>query len=167
MKGFGGFGNSPVKQDIFSTKKHKQALKEYKSQQKDFLSSKDLTANQDTVRQSNIDYFKKYSFGPGGSISKGVISDTKKKQVNKNIDLSSKPGAGSRASERIQKHRSVASEHGTLKNLKTKTNKLSQRIKAKDLLKSHFSKNPIPKPTKPGKIKQGYAPISFPLGRKI
>ena len=166
MKGFGGFGNSPIK-DVFDTKKLKELKEEYKSGQKDFLSKKDLTANQDTVRQSNINYFKNYSFGPGGSISKGMISDAKKKQVNKNIDLSSKPGAGSRASERIQKHRSVASEHGTLKNLQTKTNKLSQRIKAKDSMKSYFDKNPIPKPTKPGKIKQGYAPISFPLGRKI
>ena len=168
MKGFGGFGNSPVK-DVFDTKKLKKLKKEYKSQQKDFLSSKDLTANRDTVRQSNINYFKKYSFGPGGSISKGVISDAKKKQVNKNIDLSSKPGAGSRASERIQKHRSVASEHGTLKNLKTKTNKLSRRIKAKDSLKKFLSKNPPPQTnqTNKGKIKQGYAPISFPLGRKI
>ena len=169
-------GISPVKNNgdkgVFDTKNQKQTLKEYKSQQKDFLSSKDLTANQDTVRQSNIDYFKKYQFGPKandgtGNVSTHYINKIKKSQVNKNIDLSSTPGAGSRSSERIQKHRSVASEHGTLKNLKTKTNKLSQRIKAKDLLESHLSKNPIPKPTEPGKIKQGYAPISFPLGRKI
>ena len=161
-------GVSPIHNEgPFGTSRKKEVLSEWKSQQKDFLSSKDLTANQDTVRQSNIDYFKKYSFGPGGSISKGMISDAKKKQVNKNIDLSSTPGAGSRSSERIQKNRYATSEHGSKKNLNKKIKNLSSDIKAKDLLESHLSKNPIPNPTEPGKIKQGYAPISFPLGRKI
>ena len=47
MKGFSGFKDeSPVK-NVFDTKKQKQTLKEYKSQQKDFLSNKDITANQE------------------------------------------------------------------------------------------------------------------------
>ena len=91
MKGFSGFKDeSPVK-NVFDTKKQKQTLKEYKSQQKDFLSNKDITANQDTVRQSGVDYFKKYQFGPKasdgtGNVSTHYIKEYRKGQVNKNID---------------------------------------------------------------------------------
>jgi len=176
MKGFGGFGNSPVKNNenkgVFDTKKQKQTLKEYKSQKKDFLSSKDLTANQDTVRQSNIDYFKKYQFGPKasdgtGNVSTHYVNKIKKSQVNKNIDLSSTTGAGDRSSERIQKNRYATSEHGSKKNLQKKTKRLSGLIKSKDSFTSFSSTTPKTKTTNKGKIKQGYAPISFPLGRKI
>jgi len=170
------FGISPVKNNgnkgVFDTKNQKQTLKEYKSQQKDFLSSKDLTANQDTVRQSNVDYFTKHQFGPGsstgaGNISTHYINKIKKSQVNKNIDLSSTPGAGSRSSERIQKNRYATSEHNSKKNLNKKIKNLSSDIKAKDSFTSYSSTTPKPKTTKKGEVKQGYKPISFPLGRKI
>jgi len=168
-------GVSPIHNEgPFGTSRKKEVLSEWKSQQKDFLSSKDLTANQDTVRQSNIDYFKKYQFGPKandgtGNVSTHYINKIKKSQVNKNIDLSSTPGAGSRSSERIQKNRYATSEHGSKKNLNKKIKNLSSDIKAKDSLKKFLSKNPPPQTnqTNKGKIKQGYAPISFPLGRKI
>ena len=176
MKGFGGFGNSPVKNNenkgVFDTKKQKQTLKEYKSQQKDFLSNKDITANQDTVRQSGVDYFKKYQFGPKasdgtGNVSTHYIKEYRKGQVNKNIDLSSKPGAGSRSSERLRKDDYAKYDHGSKKNLQKKTKRLSGLIKSKDSFSSFSSTTPKPKTTNKGKIKQGYAPISFPLGRKI
>jgi hypothetical protein len=165
------FGISPVKDNgnkgVFDTKNQKQTLKEYKSQQNDFLNKADLTANQDTVSQSNINYFKKTPFGPNGNVSKMVVRDAKNKQVNKNIDLSKKPNAGSRSSERIQKNRYATSEHGSKKNLNKKIKNLSSDITSKDSFTSFSSTTPKTKTTNKGKIKQGYAPISFPLGRKI
>ena len=116
MKGFSGFGNSPLKQkpDITDATLNKKVIARAKEAKSDLLTPEDRQAAQDTIRQSNIEYFTEYQYGPRGNISKHYIDKLKEGQVNKNIKTSGEDlnAAANRSSTRISKHETAVSQWG-------------------------------------------------------
>ena len=142
---------SPAKRDVTATKELKKMNKEDKQMKKDMLNSSQLQANKDTVAQSNINYFKKTPFGPSGNVSKMVVKDAKNKQVNKNIDLSKKPNAGSRSSKAIQNDRIARRELKDKKGADKQITKTTAKIKQRENLKKGLDKFRPPTPSSKSK----------------
>ena len=158
MKGFSGFGNSPLEQDITDTKVNKKVIAETKEAESKLLTPDDLQASKDTIGQANIEFLNREGgYGHDGNISKHYTKRIKKQQTNKNITTTGKElkAAGSRSSKRISDHESTVINYGGYKqtseaakaDIKKNIKHHTSEVKRKKVLKKGLKKFGPPSPT--------------------